>query len=188
MNFEFWKECKNQDQKIQQYYDHIANVLIEAENCYWAKPVECALLLQKAARDICQVYNYFFELGFPEEAELTELLCYSGDDAHDKKVSKFLCAVSDDQRNQLNLIRAMGEECVFLGAELKASVAQDDKLYLNVKKMMIAMLDCLKHLLLAIEGRTDVEALIFEEDEVPGEPLPKPVPQKESFWKRFKKK
>ncbi|MGN0350727.1 MAG: hypothetical protein ACI4ES_03670 [Roseburia sp.] len=188
MNFEFWKECKSQDEKIQQYYQKMAKILIDAENCYWAKPVECSMLLQGAAKDICQIYNHFFELEFPENAGLSELLCYNGNDIHDGKVSKFLCAVSDDQRNQLNLIRALGEECVFLDANPDHRDAQDDKLYLNVKKMMIAMMDCLKYLLIAVEGRTDVEALVFDEDEVPGEPLPKPVPQKEAFWKKFKKK
>lgn len=188
MNFEFWKECKSQHERFRPYYEKMSDLLMEAENCYWESPVKCSQLLQIAAKEICQVYNHFFELDFAEEASLTEMLCYSGDDEHDKKVSKFLCAVSDQQRNQLNQIRVLGEECVFLEANPEHRDAQADKLYLNVKKMMIAMMDCLKHLLLLVEERVDEDELEFDEDKVPGEPPRKPVPQKQSFWKKFKKK
>ncbi len=190
MNFEFWNECKSQDEQVQQHYDKMSKFLTAAEQDYWQKPVRCAMQLEKAAREICLVYNHVYELEFSEEAGLPDMLCYSGDDVHDAKVSKFLCAVSDEQRNQLNQIRALGEECIFLEENPQHRDAQDDKLYLNVKKMMIAMMNCLEHLLLAVERRTDFEHLEFDEDEVPGEPLPQPavVPKKKSFWQKLHKK
>ncbi len=190
MNFEFWKECKNQDVQIQKYYEELSEVLLQAENCYWEQPVECAMHLQDAAVIICKVYNRFFGLDFPEDAKLSERLCYNGDDVHDAKVSHFLCAVRDDQRNELNLIRALGDDCVFLKEHPEHRDAQADKMYLDVKKMMIAMMDCLKHVLILVDGRSDVEELGFDEDEVPGEPPQKPqapARERKSFWKKFKK-
>lgn len=188
MNFEFWKEQKSLNESLQSRYDTIAVLLDEAENCYWESPAKCAKLLQKAANEICFIYNQYFELEFVKEASLSEMLCYSGEEEHDRKVSKFLCAVSDQQRNQLNLLRVLGEESTFLEANPSHRDAQNDKLYLNAKKMMIAMMDCLKHLLKIVEKRNDVEELEFDESELPNEPPCEEIPPKPSFWKKWKKK
>ena len=59
-------------------------------------------------------------------------------------VSRFLSVVRKEQRDRLEWLRVWGDECVFMEENPDQIRHNADKLYLNVKKMMVYMMEVFK--------------------------------------------
>lgn len=137
MNFDYIKEAEPSTDDLRQLYDSLYQNLEKAEELYWTKPQRCGMMLRKATEKICRIYNGYYEINFPESATLEEYLCYTGDDDHNAMVSRFLSVVRKEQRDRLEWLRVWGDECVFMEENPDQIRHNADKLYLNVKKMMV---------------------------------------------------
>ena len=105
------------------------------------------MMLRRATEKICRIYNGYYEIHFPESATLEDYLCYTGDDDHNAMVSRFLSVVRKEQRDRLEWLRVWGDECVFMEENPDQIRHNADKLYLNVKKMMVYMMEATKEML-----------------------------------------
>ena len=144
MNFDYIKEAEPSTDDLRQLYDSLYQNLEKAEELYWTKPQRCGMMLRKATEKICRIYNGYYEINFPESATLEEYLCYTGDDDHNAMVSRFLSVVRKEQRDRLEWLRVWGDECVFMEENPDQIRHNADKLYLNVKKMMVYMMEATK--------------------------------------------
>ncbi len=112
MNFDFLKECQSGTEELCGLLDAVRQDLEEAEQCYFRSPRESGIFLRRAAEKICLIYNAYYELGFPAETSLEGFLCYTGEEAHNAAVSRFLSAVRKEQRDRLNKLRVLGDDCM----------------------------------------------------------------------------
>lgn len=123
-------------------------------------------MLRQVTEKICHVYNSFYQVGFPDTTLLEEYLCYTDDEEHNVMVSRFLSVVRPEQRDRLEWLRVWGDECARIAP--KELEENTDKLYLNVKKMMVYMLDATREMCEKIDHLPELEDWIFEEDILPG--------------------
>ena len=168
MNFDYIKEAEPKNEELAERYEALYRHLEHAEELYWEKPQSCGVLLRKAAEEICKIYNCNYEIGFPESAVLEDYLCYTGEDAHNAMVSRFLSVVRQEQRDRLEWLRVWGDECASLEQNPQEIQKSDDKLYLDTKKMMFAMLEATKEMCTRIDHMENLEQWIFEENILPG--------------------
>lgn len=167
MNFEFLGECKPEDEKLSVIYQEIYHRLALAEKCYWEEPQECGILLRKAAEQICRVYNMRYDIGFAEETTLKGFLCYTGEDEQNALVSRFLSAVRREQRDYLNKIRALGDDCIAGKDGPDLGMTFEDRMAQNAKRMMDAMMEVAKEFYKKSGGKNNLEGLSFSEDALP---------------------
>ena len=126
------------------------------------------MMLRRATEKICRIYNGYYEIHFPESATLEDYLCYTGDDDHNAMVSRFLSVVRKEQRDRLEWLRVWGDECVFMEENPDQIRHNADKLYLNVKKMMVYMMEATKEMCLRIDHMENLQGRSFADDILPG--------------------
>lgn len=164
MNFDYVKEAEPSTDDLRQLYDSLYQNLEKAEELYWTKPQRCGMMLRRATEKICRIYNGYYEIHFPESATLEDYLCYTGDDDHNAMVSRFLSVVRKEQRDRLEWLRVWGDECVFMEENPDQIRHNADKLYLNVKKMMVYMMEATKEMCLRIDHMENLQGRSFADD------------------------
>lgn len=167
MNFDFLKECKLESPELQGMYDTISAELEKAEWKYWRNPQECGVILRGVAEKICRVYNLYYEIGCPKMYSLEEFLCYTDDEAHNALVSRFLSTVRKEQRDRLNKLRMLGDDCIWGENAPVRGMNFDDRMAQNAKKMMETVMEVLKEMCEKINKRDDVYDEFFLEIGLP---------------------
>lgn len=167
MNFDFLKECKLESPELQGMYDTISAELEKAEWKYWRNPQECGVILRGVAEKICRVYNLYYEIGCPKMYSLEEFLCYTDDEAHNALVSRFLSTVRKEQRDRLNKLRMLGDDCIWGENAPDRGMSFDDRMAQNAKKMMETVMEVLKEMCEKINKRDDVYDEFFLEIGLP---------------------
>ena len=141
----------------------------KAEELYWTKTTE---MWHDAAQSNGKKSAGFImatmKSNFPESATLEEYLCYTGDDDHNAMVSRFLSVVRKEQRDRLEWLRVWGDECVFMEENPDQIRHNADKLYLNVKKMMVYMMEATKEMCTRIDHMENLQGRSFADDILPG--------------------
>lgn len=189
MNFIFLNKCEIDDPGLREAYHVILRELEHAEELYWEDPQQCGILLRSTAERICRIYNECYELGFGAKASLKEYLCYSDDEVHNVKVSRFLSVVRKEQRDRLNKLRVLGDDCIEGKNKADQSMESEDQMIRNVKRMMETMVCALKDMCIKINGSKGLEDLRFSEEALPGKPRgqAKARPEKQSAVLRLLK-
>lgn len=167
INFEFFKECENEDSFLQRKYDEIFQLLERAEEQYWEQPIACAKSLRKISEDVCHVYNHFYKVGIEDEAPMESYLCYGDEDEHNRCVSFFFSAVRNEQRNRLNEVRTLADQCIYLEDHDTEREKSGDTIAIDVKQMMITTMAILKELCVTVNSRDDVSDYFFVEESIP---------------------
>lgn len=167
MNFEFLKECRMESPKLQEMYETISEELERAEWCYWKNPQECGIILRGTAERICRVYNAYYQVGCPAEISLEGFLCYTDDDGHNAMVSRFLSVVRKEQRDRLNKLRVLGDDCVLGENAPDQGMTFEDRMSQNAKRMMDTMMEVLKDMCGKINKRDDIQDRSFSEEALP---------------------
>ncbi len=186
MNFTFMTECEISDPEMGRAYQEIYRELEEAENHYWKEPRQCGIILRGTAERICRFYNDHYGIGFPQGTLLEEFLCYTDEDAHNVRVSCFLSTVKE-QRDRLNKLRVLGDDCILGEEGPDRGMEFNERMAQNAERMADTMMEVIKDMCKKLNGRTDVDGLVFYEDWVPGyseteERFPKePAEKKPSF-------
>lgn len=186
MNFDFIKECKMESAQLQEMYKEVADELEKAEWCYWSKPQECGIILRGVAERICRIYNTYYQVGYPEEASLEEFLCYTDNDAHNAMVSRFLSVVRKEQRDRLNKLRVLGDDCIWGEEGDNRGMTFEDRMSQNVKRMMETMMEATKDMCGKINKRDDVLDKSFLEEALPQQRERTAEGKRKSFFNRFK--
>lgn len=168
MNFDYIKDAQPKTEQLKKLYDCLYKNLREAEELYWSRPQKSGMLLRKAAENICRIYNSYYEIGFSEDAGLEDYLCYTADDSHNVMVSRFLSVIRKEQRDHLEWLRVWGDECVFMEVNPDETDHNADRIYLNVKKMMVSMLDVTREMCEKLDHMKNLEKRIFEDRILPG--------------------
>lgn len=168
MNFDYIQDVKPETEELTGLFQSLYHTLQNAEELYWDKPQKSGRLLRKATEEICHIYNVYYEIGFSRTASLEDYLCYTKDEAHNMMVSRFLSVVRSEQRDRLEWLRVWGDECVFMDANPDEIAATQDKLYLNVKKMMVHMMECTREMCIKIYKLSGLESYSFHEEILPG--------------------
>ena len=154
--------------ELQEQYEALYRDLKRAQELYWSEPQKCGMLLRLATERICHIYNCYYEIGFAESAVLEDFLCYTDQAEHNVMVSRFLSVVRSEQRDRLEWLRVWGDECIFMDENPEEIARNQDKLYMNVKKMMVHMLDATREMCEKINHRTDLRGRTFDETILPG--------------------
>jgi hypothetical protein len=76
--------------------------------------------------------------------------------------------VRKEQRDRLEWLRVWGDECVFMEENPDQIRHNADKLYLNVKKMMVYMMEATKEMCLRIDHMENLQGRSFADDILPG--------------------
>lgn len=168
MNFSFMMEYEFTDEKMKEVYQQIADLLEQAENFYWKQPRECGMTLRDAAERICYFYNEHYEVGFPDGTTLEQFLCYTESEAHNAMVSHFLSSVRKEQRDRLNRLRVIGDDCILGVDGPDRGMRYEDRMAQNAGKMLDTMMEVIKEMCRKLNGRTDVEDCWVYEDRLPG--------------------
>lgn len=188
MNFDYLKDAEPNTEELKNLYEALYSHLEKAEEVYWSKPQKCGMLLRKAAGEICRIYNTYYDIGFPESATLEDYLCYTKEDAHNVMVSRFLSVIRKEQRDHLEWLRVWGDECIFLEENPDEIRHESDKLYLNVKKMMVSMLIVTKEMCQKLNHMENLEQYVFEDTILPGYQTEEEIEQMEEEKKLQEKK
>ncbi len=157
MNYAFMMEGEFPDETVRDSYAQIAGELEEAERLYWNHPRECGIMLRNISEHICRFYNDYYSIGFPAEATLEGFLCYTGEDSQNVMVSRFLSSVRKEQRDRLNKLRVIGDDCLMGMDGPDRGMRYEDRMAQNAEKMLDAMMEVVKEMCRKINGRTDVE-------------------------------
>lgn len=190
MNFTFMTDGEFPNEDMRTAYEEIEKELEKAEALYWKKPQQCGVLLRKTAEKICRLYNCHYSIGFPNQSSLEEFLCYTDNNEHNVLVSRFLSVVRKDQRDRLNRLRAIGDDCIWGEEGPNRGMELNDRMAQDAQKMMDTMMEVIKSMCTKLNGRTDVNEYYFYENEVPGfsgsdDRFPKPPEPKKSFLARL---
>lgn len=167
MNFDFLKECRLESPELQELYNTISAELDAAEWKYWRDPQECGVVLHGVAEKICRVYNSYYEIGCPKTYSLEEFLCYTNDEAHNALVSRFLSTVRKEQRDRLNKLRVLGDDCIRGEDAPDQGMSFDDRMSQNARKMMETVMEVLGEMCQKINKRDDVCDKVFLETGLP---------------------
>jgi hypothetical protein len=185
MNFDFLEECEVTDATLQKLYQSLSEKLKKAENLYHTNPQQSGIFLREAAELICRIYNAYYEIGFAADTSLEEFLCYTDSDAHNANVSRFLSAVRKEQRDRLNRLRTLGDDCIWGDAAPSQGMTLQDRMSQNARRMMETMMACLKVMCQSINGRTDLNELTFCDNILPGYIEPEDVPIRKGLLARI---
>ena len=188
MNFDFLENGTSTPAWMQEKYKKMGQILRDAECLYWEDPRACGILIREAAVEICRVYDRFYEVGFDSGASMEEYLCYTGDDAHNILVSRFLSVVRKEQRDRLTKLRVLGDDCQN-GRGEEEMTEFENRMAGNAKRMMETMMGTLAVMCEKINGQTFAKELRFEEGLIP-ERKQKELPkeEKQSFFSKLFKK
>lgn len=187
MNYSFMLEGEFPDEKVKAAYERIEGQLEEAENFYWKQPRECGMKLRETAEMICHFYNEYYGVGFPPETTMEEFLCYTSDEEHNVMVSRFLSSVRKEQRDWLNKLRVMGDDCISGTEGPDRGMRYEDRMAQNAERMLDTMMEVIKEMCRRINGRTDVEDYWVYEEKMPGySETEERFPQEESAEKKGK--
>lgn len=168
-NFGFLRECRMESEELQAMYDAIGEGLERAEREYRKNPRDCGIILRGVAEQICRVYNLYYEIGCPRSNSLEQFLCYTQEEAHNTQVSRFLSAVRKEQRDRLNRLRVLGDDCIWGEDAPDRGMTLEDRMVQNVRRMMDTMTETLKSMCARINGRDDLEDIHFMESRLPGQ-------------------
>lgn len=168
MNFDYIMNAKPKNDELQKLYQALYQDIENAEKLYWSEPQKCGMLLRKATQKICEIYSCYYEIDFAENSFLEDYLCYTEDDNHNVLVSRFLSSVRQEQRDRLEWLRVWGDECIFMEENPEEIAKSEDKLYLNVKKMMTHMIEVTREMCERLNGMEGLEKKIFDERILPG--------------------
>lgn len=168
MNFDFLKECQSGTEELCGLLDAVRQDLEAAEQCYFQSPRESGVFLRRAAEKICAIYNTYYELGFPAETSLEGFLCYTGEEAHNAAVSRFLSAVRKEQRDRLNKLRVLGDDCMGGEAAPDRGMALSDRMAQNARRMMETVMEVLKELCQKVYKRETAADIFFSEERMSG--------------------
>lgn len=167
MNFDFLKGCKLENSELQGMYEVIAAELEKAEWRYFRNPQECGIILRGTAEKICRIYNTYFEVGYPKEASLEEFLCYTDNEQHNVLVSRFLSVIRKEQRDRLNKLRVLGDDCVWGEEAPDQGMSFEDRMSQNAKRMMETMMEALKEMCTKINKLDGIREKAFREESLP---------------------
>lgn len=165
MNFDFLRECSLDEPELQKLYEQIAAELEQAEDRYWDKPEECGMLLRAVAEQICRIYNMYYEIGCPVTYSLEEFLCYTDNETHNAMVSRFLSAVRKEQRDRLNKLRVLGDDCIWGEEAPDQGMTYEDRMAQNARRMMETMMEILREMCGKINKCEDLQEIVFVEPE-----------------------
>ena len=168
MNFDFLKECQSGTEELGGLLDAVRQDLEAAEQCYFRSPRESGIFLRRAAEKICLIYNAYYELGFPAETSLEGFLCYTGEETHNVAVSRFLSAVRKEQRDRLNKLRVLGDDCIGGEAMPDRGMALPDRMAQNARRMMETVMEVLKELCQRVYKREAAADIFFSEERIHG--------------------
>ena len=143
MNFEFIRECRLESDELQAMYDNVLQELERAEHYYWRKPQECGIILRQTTERICRIYNTYYQIGYPGNASLEEFLCYTDENEHNVMVSRFLSVVRKEQRDRLNKLRVLGDDCIWGEEAPDQGMTFEDRMGQNARHMMETMMEAL---------------------------------------------
>lgn len=168
MNFDYILNAKPKNEELSALYQALYKDIEQAEKLYWNEPQKSGMLLRKATKKICQIYNCYYEIGFARNVLLEDYLCYTEDDKHNVLVSRFLSSVRKEQRDRLEWLRVWGDECIFMEANPEEIAKSEDRLYLNVKKMMAHMIEATREMCERLDNMEGLEKKFFDERILPG--------------------
>ena len=152
MNFEFIRECRLESDELQAMYDNVLQELERAEHYYWRKPQECGIILRQTTERI---------------ASLEEFLCYTDENEHNVMVSRFLSVVRKEQRDRLNKLRVLGDDCIWGEEAPDQGMTFEDRMGQNARHMMETMMEVTKDMCEKINKRNDVFDEFFLEEALP---------------------
>lgn len=164
MNFDFLKECKLDLVQLQEMYEGVYKELEKAERCYFKNPQECGIILRSVAEKVCRIYNTYYEIGYSKDTSLEEFLCYTEKEEHNAMVSRFLSVVRKEQRDRLNKLRVLGDDCIWGEEAPDQGMMFEDRMSKNAKRMMETMMETLKDMCEKINKRDDVSDKFFQEE------------------------
>lgn len=164
MNFDFLKECKLDLVQLQEMYEGVYKELEKAERCYFKNPQECGIILRSVAEKVCRIYNTYYEIGYSKDTSLEEFLCYTEKEEHNAMVSRFLSVVRKEQRDRLNKLRVLGDDCIWGEEAPDQGMTFEDRMSKNAKRMMETMMETLKDMCEKINKRDDVSDKFFQEE------------------------
>lgn len=167
MNFEFIRECRLESDELQAMYDNVLQELERAEHYYWRKPQECGIILRQTTERICRIYNTYYQIGYPGNASLEEFLCYTDENEHNVMVSRFLSVVRKEQRDRLNKLRVLGDDCIWGEEAPDQGMTFEDRMGQNARHMMETMMEVTKDMCEKINKRDDVFDEFFLEEALP---------------------
>ena len=167
MNFEFIRECRLESDELQAMYDNVLQELERAEHYYWRKPQECGIILRQTTERICRIYNTYYQIGYPQNASLEEFLCYTDENEHNVMVSRFLSVVRKEQRDRLNKLRVLGDDCIWGEEAPDQGMTFEDRMGQNARHMMETMMEVTKDMCEKINKRDDVFDEFFLEEALP---------------------
>lgn len=168
-NFEFLRECRMESEELQAMYDAIGEELERAEREYRKNPGACGVILRGVAEQICRVYNLYYEIGCPQDHSLEQFLCYTQEEAHNVQVSRFLSAVRKEQRDRLNRLRVLGDDCIWGEDAPDGGMTSEDRMAQNARRMMDTVTETLKGMCARLNGRDDLGEIHFAESRLPGQ-------------------
>ncbi len=167
MNFNFIRECVTGDDALSELYSSAAAQLAQAEEVYRQNPQECGILLREAAKRVCEIYNCYYQVGYPEGTALEDFLCYTDDDGHNSMVSLFLSVLRKEQRDRLNRLRVYGDDCILGRSAPDQGMTFEDRMEKNARRMMETMMEVTKDMCRRINKREDLADRTFSEDLLP---------------------
>lgn len=167
MNFGFLRECRLEEPELQRLYESIATELERAEQRYWDKPEKCGMMLRAVAEKICRIYNIYYEIGCPMTYSLEEFLCYTDNETHNAMVSRFLSAVRKEQRDRLNKLRVLGDDCIWGESAPDRGMIYEDRMARNAKQMMETMMELVKEMCEKINKCENLQGVVFVEPDRP---------------------
>ena len=192
MNYLFMLEGEFPDEMVETAYERIEGMLEEAERLYRQHPRECGMKLRETAETICNFYNEYYKIGFPENSDMELYLCYTGEEKHNVMVSRFLSSVRKEQRDRLNRLRILGDDCISGKEGNDRGMRYEDRMTQNAEKMLDTMMEIVKEMCRSINGRTDVEDYWVYEEKLTGDMETEEVSsqekepeKKKSIWARM---
>ena len=117
------------------------------------------------------MYNLYYEIGCPQNHSLEQFLCYTQEEAHNMQVSRFLSAVRKEQRDRLNRLRVLGDDCIWGEDAPDRGMPLEDRMAQNVRRMMDTVTETLKSMCARINGRDDLGEIHFMESRLPGQDM-----------------
>ena len=79
-------------------------------------------------------------------------------------VSRFLSVVRKEQRDRLNELRVLGDDCIWGEEAPDQGMTFEDRMSKNAKRMMETMMETLKDMCEKINKRDDVSDKFFQEE------------------------
>ena len=104
---------------------------------------------------------------YPGNASLEEFLCYTDENEHNVMVSRFLSVVRKEQRDRLNKLRVLGDDCIWGEEAPDQGMTFEDRMGQNARHMMETMMEVTKDMCEKINKRNDVFDEFFLEEALP---------------------